>query len=74
MLRVILAGVSMFAASAAQAETFRLVHAVGNSERVVAKDLSREECEARKRQQKQVADALGVGGSVTCLPESLFND
>jgi len=63
------------------AEThYRLVHAIGNTEKIVAKNLSKPECEARKREQIRVAEALGVHseklgiGSITCLPESLFDD
>jgi len=64
----------------AAAETYRLVHAVGNSERVVAKGLSKSECEALKRDHVKIAEALGVHseslgiGSITCLPDSLFGD
>ncbi|MGK2740033.1 hypothetical protein ACSHT0_04005 [Tepidicaulis sp. LMO-SS28] len=59
-------------------ETYRLVMAHGNSENIVAKGLSRSECEARKRQLKATGEALGTYsesrgiGSITCLPESLF--
>ncbi|TWG53548.1 hypothetical protein [Aminobacter sp. J44] len=55
-------------------ETFRLVHAIGNTERVNASELSQTECDARKNQAKIVAAYLGVGGSITCLPESMFRD
>ena len=66
--------------SAALAESYRLVHAIGNDEQMVATDLSSSECEDRKREYKAVAEHLGtynerVGyGSITCLPESLFDD
>lgn len=60
--------------SAAYAETYRLVHAVGNDEQVVAKDLSKSDCERQRDEYKIVAAALGTGGSVTCLPESFFAD
>lgn len=59
-------------AIAAKAETYRLVHAIGNSEKIVAKDLSKRECEARKSEHKIIVASLGVGGSVTCLRESDF--
>jgi len=67
-------------ASVALPETFRLVHAIGNSERVNASGLSSAECETRKRDLKIVAEALGTYnerlgiGSITCLPDRLFND
>lgn len=51
---------------------YRLVQASGNKERIVARGLSKGECEARKKDLKIVASTLGTGGSITCLPESLF--
>jgi hypothetical protein len=80
-LALILGG--MLAASAAHAETdetYRLVHAIGNDEHFVDTGLSKAECEVRKREYKAVAEALGTHneslgfGSITCLPESLFNE
>lgn len=59
-------------------ETYRLVQAIGNAEKVHAKGLSRAECEARKRELKAVAEGIGTYnektgfGSITCLPDSLF--
>lgn len=56
-------------------ETFSLVHAIGNTEQVSGKGLSKQECENRKRDLKVVAEALGsynerTGyGSITCLPD-----
>ncbi|AOF91847.1 hypothetical protein [Sinorhizobium sp. RAC02] len=64
----------------ASSETYRLVQALGNTERVSAKGLSKRECESRKRELKEVATALGTFdeqtgyGSITCLPDSLFMD
>ena len=58
--------------TAAHAETYRLVQAVGNKERVAAEGLSKAECEKRKTELKATAAALGTRGSITCLPESLF--
>lgn len=55
-------------------ETYRLIHAVGNAEQVSAIGLSKDECEARKKELLAVSLALGTGGSVTCLPESLFSN
>ena len=72
------AGLCLFA-STVSAETYRLVHALGNKERFVAKGLSKAECAARKREHIKVAEALGIHsermgiGSITCLPESLFS-
>ncbi len=59
-------------------DTYRLVHAIGNTENVVARDLSKSECEAQKSELKQVASALGTynettgHGSITCLSEQYF--
>ena len=66
--------------TSALAETYRLVHAIGDTEKVTAKGLTKEECEARKKELKAVATALGTYnestgyGSITCLPDSLFAD
>lgn len=56
------------------AETYRLVHAIGNTERVNATGLSKSECEMRRDDAKIVAVSIGDGGSITCLPESLFSN
>ena len=64
----------------ASSDTYRLVQALGNTERVSARGLSKRECESRKRELKEVATALGTFdeqtgyGSITCLPDSLFTD
>lgn len=64
--------------SAVYAETFRLMHAIGNSETEIARDLTKPECEAMKRDRSAIATALGIHsealgvGSITCLPESIF--
>lgn len=61
------------------AETYALVHAVGDTENVSAKGLTKAECEKRKADLKVVATALGTyneatgHGSITCLPDSLLN-
>lgn len=60
-------------------ETYRLVHAIGNDETVIATGLSKRECETRKADRIALAEALGIHserlgiGSITCLPDSLFN-
>ena len=60
------------------AETYRLVHAIGNTENVSDRNLSKADCEARKAELKAVATAIGTyneatgQGSITCLPESDF--
>lgn len=64
---------SAYAGKADSAETFRLVHAIGNTEMESARGLSKSECEWRRDEKKQVGAAMGVGGSITCLPESLFD-
>ena len=80
MLRTVLILGFAIAATAAHAETYRLVHAIGNTEHISAKGISKPECEARKRELKIVAEALGTYnerlgiGSITCLPDSLFDD
>ncbi len=66
--------------SGVHAETYRLIHAIGNEEHEAARGLSKSECEARKAELKSVATALGTYnestgyGSITCLPESVFED
>lgn len=59
-------------------ETYRLVFALGNTERIVSKGLDKQECEKQKAELKIVATSLGTYneaagiGSITCLPESFF--
>lgn len=80
MLRLILILSPLVFASEALAETFRLVHAIGNDETIVARGLTERECQAMKRDRIAIAEKLGIhserlgGGSITCLPESLFDD
>lgn len=81
MKKLAIAGLSLLIATGvAHAETYRLVHAIGNEETVVAKGLSKSECERRKKDNIAVAEALGIHserlgiGSITCLPESIFED
>lgn len=82
MLRFVLTlGLAAASMPAAYAdETYRLIHAVGNTENVSAKGLSKQECEKRKAELKVVASALGTYneatgyGSITCLPDSMFDD
>lgn len=80
MRRIVITGLALAAAAPAAAETYRLVHAIGNTEKHVARNLSKSECETRK--QELIGAASGVGlhneatgqGSITCLPESFFTD
>lgn len=85
MKRAILLGALLLAGcgssedtSTASAETYRLIHAVGNVENESARGLSKAECESRKADLKQVAAAMGTydeasgHGSITCLPESML--
>ena len=71
---------AVFFVAPAQAETYRLIHAIGNDENEVARDLTKAECDAMKADQKAVAEALGVHserlglGSITCLEEGFFED
>lgn len=80
MRRVAIAAIAVLVASVANAETYRLIHALGNSEREVARGLSKGECTVRKRELIATAEALGTHneklgiGSITCLPESVFDD
>ena len=80
MKKFAIAAVATFVASTAHAETYRLVHAIGNTEREIARDLTKGECDLMKRDRIAVAEALGIHserlgqGSITCLPESLFED
>lgn len=77
---IVLAGLARLSAAATASETYRLVQAIGNSEKVIAKDLEKGECARRKREHIQVAEGLGVHserlgiGAITCLPESFFQD
>lgn len=63
---------------AASTEKYRLIHAIGNDETEVARDLSKRECEEMKADRIAVAEALGIHseklgvGSITCLPEGIF--
>jgi len=70
--RAVMLAALVVATPALAEETYRLVHAIGNAERIVAIRLSKAECESRKRELKAVAASLGTGGSITCLPESFF--
>ncbi|MDJ1463329.1 hypothetical protein [Nitratireductor sp. GZWM139] len=66
--------------NAAHADTYRLIHALGNAEKEIARGLKKDECEAMKRDRKRISNALGIHnetlglGSITCLPESIFAD
>ena len=77
-LVLVLAGFYMLGSGGQPKETYRLVHAIGNTERVVARGLSRSDCQIRRDQLKATATALGTyneatgHGSITCLPESIF--
>lgn len=61
-------------------ETYRLVHAIGNDETITATNLTKRKCEEMKREKITIAEALGTHserlgvGSITCLPESTFDD
>lgn len=79
MIRALVSTVGIFLlTTAAYAETYRLVHAIGTTERIAAQGLSKPECERRKIELKATAEKLGTynektgHGSITCLPDSLF--
>lgn len=65
---------------AASAEEYRLVHAIGNTEHVVEKGLTKAQCEGLKKERIAIAEAMRIHseklgiGSITCLPESFFLD
>lgn len=71
---------SLFSITASHAETFRLIHSIGTDENVVAKGLTKEECDGRKQELKVVAEALGTynertgHGSIVCLSDSFFEN
>lgn len=71
MKRALIVATALMVASAAHAETYRLIQAIGNSEKETA-GLTKQECEAKKREIQAVTDAIGAGGTVTCIPESLL--
>ncbi|MBP0439583.1 hypothetical protein [Tianweitania sediminis] len=72
---MIVAGVivcGLIGSFASAAETYRLIHAIGNSETLIAKGLSKNECARMKQERLKIIALTGVGGSVSCLPESVF--
>ena len=71
---VVLAASLAATAVPAAPETYRLIHAIGNEENEIARDLTKAECERRRDEHKAVSSALGIGGTVTCLPEWVFED
>ncbi|MGB5093235.1 MAG: hypothetical protein WBN97_07995 [Parvibaculum sp.] len=82
-IKPLVAAMTIFAALltfASADETYRLILANGNVEKEIARGLSKYECEVRKKELKAVAESLGTYnealgiGSITCLPESLFED
>jgi len=80
MLRIVLVLGFTLSTSAAVAETYRLIHAIGNSEKVLAKGHSKRDFEPMKTDRIAIAEALGIHserlgtGSITCLHESLFDE
>lgn len=76
----VLVALTALTATPAYAETYRLIHAIGNDERELARELEKAECERLKADRIALAEKLGAHserlgvGSVTCLPESLFDD
>ncbi len=56
--------------SAAQAETYRLIQALGNTEHESARGLSKPECEEKKRELNAIGEALGTSGSIKATPFS----
>ena len=65
-------------AASVNTETYRLIHAMGNDEQELARDLSRTDCESMKDDRIGLSAALGIHsetlgiGSISCLPESVF--
>lgn len=74
------AAATMLMISAANAETYRLIHTIGNTEHEVARGLSKVDCDEQKKERKIIATRLGTYnertgyGSIACIPESLFTD
>ncbi|WP_376704471.1 hypothetical protein RQ479_06245 [Mesorhizobium sp. ISC25] len=57
----------------ATTEAFRLVRAIGNDEYVIGKGMSLNDCRNRKSDYVAVNEIVtGLGGSVTCQPESYY--
>lgn len=78
MRKAILTAIVAVMSSTAHAESYRLIHAIGNKEHEAGRGLTKVECEAKKSELKIVATSLGTYneatgfGSITCLPESMF--
>lgn len=53
-------------------ESYRLVHAIGNTERIAATGMTMQACRAQQGELRTIATIIGAGGSITCLPDSLF--
>lgn len=68
------ATIGMSGSNAVADETYRLVHAIGQTEKILAKGLGKSECRRLRDERRKIVALLGVGGSVTCLPESIFTD
>lgn len=70
---------SIAASTRQPVETYRLIHAIGNSESIVGRGLSEGECDTQKAELKVTATALGTynealgRGSIACLPEGTFD-
>lgn len=74
MRRITLAAALMVIAAPVMAGgTYRLVHAIGNAERILQTGMSQSECRRQRDETRRVATLLGTVGSVTCLPDSLFD-
>lgn len=71
---IVLLTAALLSTPAMAEETYRLIHAIGNMERESARNLTKAECEKRRDELKEVAQRLGTPGSITCLPEWVFND
>jgi hypothetical protein len=54
-------------------ETYSLVHAIGNSERVVQTGIALHACQRQRDELRRTATLIGAGGSVACLPESALD-
>lgn len=55
-------------------EKYRLVHAIGQTEHISARNLDLMECRTRRDELRKVALMIGTGGSITCLEESTFDN
>lgn len=62
---------ALTATSDVSAETYRLIHAIGNSEKELGRDLTKSECERRKSEAKRLAKRSGRTTKNAVMDQSL---